>query len=230
MNVDLARIHFAVDEHLSLPVRPCHDRPGLPRRDPADDVVPRRRSRVQAPHQVLRHSACHQRRDRRRHRARAGVRVRDELVELLALRRRRVRSSARHGRARGVLPRVDVPGPLAVRLGSAAEAHPPRHDLARGVRWSPLGRVHHGGQLVDAASRRVRDRPHHEPAGAEQHRCGVHEPGVRVGIRARRARITRHRITRDARRVRVAPVATARRARSSALRRPPSWCWSPRSC
>ena len=48
------------------------------------------------------------------------------------------------------------------------------------------------------------------------------------GYAARRARITRHRITRDARRVRVAPPSPRRaRARSSALRRPPSSCWCP---
>ena len=47
MNVDLARLQFASTTHLPLPVRAGHDRPRLPRRDPADDVAPRRRSRVQ---------------------------------------------------------------------------------------------------------------------------------------------------------------------------------------
>ncbi len=180
--------------------------------------------------QVLRHAARDQRRDRCGDGARAGVRVRDELVELLAYRRRRVRCAARDGRARGVLPRVNVPRPLAVRLGSAAEADPPRHNLARRPWRCALGRVHHGGELMDAASGRVRDRPDHEPAGAEQHRRGVHEPGLRVGIPARRARVTRHRGARDARRVRHGiSVATAPRVRSSAPRRRPSSCWCRRS-
>ena len=38
--LDLARIQFALDEHLPLPVRAGHDRPGVPRRDPAHAVVP----------------------------------------------------------------------------------------------------------------------------------------------------------------------------------------------
>ena len=72
----------------------------------------------------------HQRRDRRRHRARAGVRVRHELVELLALCRRCVRRPARDGGLGCVLPRVDVPRPLALRMGSTVEARASHDDLA----------------------------------------------------------------------------------------------------
>ena len=54
---------------------------------------------VAAADALLRHAAVDQRRGRRRHRARAGVRVRDELVGVLALRRRRVRRAAGDGRA-----------------------------------------------------------------------------------------------------------------------------------
>ena len=77
-------------------------------------------------------------------------------------------------------------------------------DLARRVRGRALGRVHHGGELVDAAPGRLRDRPDDEPPGADQHRRVVHQPGVRVGIHARDLGVPRHRLGRDARRVRVA--------------------------
>ena len=59
-------------------------------------------------------------RPRRRHRARAGVPVRDELVELLALRRRHLRRAARDGGTGRVLRRVDVPRAVDLRLGPAA--------------------------------------------------------------------------------------------------------------
>ena len=40
-NVDLARVQFAFDDDLPLPVRADHDRVGVPDRDPADDLAPR---------------------------------------------------------------------------------------------------------------------------------------------------------------------------------------------
>ena len=50
--------------------------------------------------------------------------------ELLALRRRRLRRAAGDGGAGRVLPRVDVPRPVDLRLGPAAAAGPPGVDLA----------------------------------------------------------------------------------------------------
>ena len=37
------------------------------------------------------------------------------------------------------------------------------------VRHDALGRVHHGGQLLDAAPGRLRDQPRHRPAAAQRH-------------------------------------------------------------
>ena len=65
-------------------------------------------------------------RARRRHRDRAGVPVRDGVERVLALRRRRVRRAAGDRGAGRVLPRVDVPRAVDLRLGPAAAAHPPR--------------------------------------------------------------------------------------------------------
>ena len=44
-----------------------------------------------------------------------------------------------------------------------------------------VGGVHHGGQLLDAASGRLRDGQ--RQAAAERHLGAVHQPGVRVGVR-----------------------------------------------
>ena len=71
---------------------------------------------------LLRDPAADQRRRRRRHRARAGVRVRHELVGVVALCRRCVRRAAGDGGPGRVLPGVDVPRPVAVRLGPAGAA------------------------------------------------------------------------------------------------------------
>jgi cytochrome d ubiquinol oxidase subunit I len=59
--------------------------------------------------QLLRDAVPDQLRDRRRDRPRAGVRVRDELVGLLEVRRQRLRRAARDRGAGGVHARGDVP-------------------------------------------------------------------------------------------------------------------------
>ena len=122
---------LAVRDHddLSLLLRPGDDRAGVPGRDPPDGLVPHRQPRLQADDPLLRDAAADQRGHRRGHRAGPGVPVRDELVDLLALRRRRVRGAAGDGGDPRVLPRVDVPGAVAVRLGPAAQAGSPRVHL-----------------------------------------------------------------------------------------------------
>ena len=141
---------------------------------------------------------------------------------------------AGHGGAGCVLPGVHVPGALAVRLGQAAPAGAPGHDLAGLAGHRPVGGVHHGGQLLDAASRRLRDGQ--RQAAAERHLGRVHQPGVRVGIFEGAAGLAGHRRRGDAGRVGVAaaarrrprgvhPVGPARR--SSSWSRPScSPCWS----
>ena len=129
------------DEHLPLPIRAGHDRAGVPDRDPPDILVPVRKSRAAAADPFLRRLAADQRCRRRGDRAGAGIRVRDELVGLLALRRRRIRSAAGDGGVGGVLPRIDVPGSVAVRLEQAAQAVAPRVYLAGGDRIDAIGGV-----------------------------------------------------------------------------------------
>ncbi len=96
-------------------------------------------------------------RDGRRHRDRPGVPVRHELVRLLALRRRHLRRAARDGGPRRVLRRVDLPRPLDLRLGPAAEEDPPGDDLARRRLDRAVGLLHPRRELVDAAPGRLRD-------------------------------------------------------------------------
>ena len=83
-----------------------------------------------------------------------------------------------------------------------------------------VGDVHPDRQLVDAAPGRLQDQ---QPGpGRPQQRVGaVRQPDVRMGLRARAARIAGHRVPGDARGVRVVPAqGRARRARSTA---PPRW-------
>ena len=190
-------------EHLPLPVRAGDDRARLPRRPPADRLVPQREARVQAPDALLRHPAADQRRRRSRHRAGAGVRVRDELVGLLALRGRRVRRPAGDGGASRVLPGVHLPGAVAVRLGPAPKAGAPRLHLAGGRRDDALGDVHHGRQLVDAAPGGLHAQQP-RPARTERHRRAVHQPDVPVGLRPRDPRRADNRSAGDARGLRLA--------------------------
>ena len=70
--------------------------------------------------QVLRQALPDQLRHRRGHRHRAGVPVRHELERLLPLRRRHLRRPAGDRGAARVLPRVDLPRPVDLRLGPAA--------------------------------------------------------------------------------------------------------------
>ena len=94
---------------------------------------------LEAPHEVLGQALPHQLRDGRRHRHRPGVPVRHELVRVLALRGRRLRRAARDRGAPRLLPRVDLPRALDLRLGQAAEEGAPRRrsGSSRSARTSP---------------------------------------------------------------------------------------------
>ena len=69
---------------------------------------------------------------RRGHRPGTGVPVRAGLERVLAVRRRRVRLAAGDGGAARVLPRVDVPGPVDLRLGPDPEEGAPGHPVGGG--------------------------------------------------------------------------------------------------
>ena len=86
-------------------------------------------------------------------------------------------------------------------------------DLGRFAGHRPVGAVHHGGQLVDAASGRLHDGP--RQAAAERHLGAVHQPGVRVGVCEGAAGVAGHRRRRHAGGVGVAVAARARTGRCS---------------
>ncbi len=106
---------------------------------------------------LLRDAHAHQLRDRRRDGTRAGVPVRDELVDLLGVRGGRLRRPARDRGTCGVHARVDVPRSLDLRLGPPLEARAPRDDLDLRARLVALGVLHHRRELVDATAGRVDD-------------------------------------------------------------------------
>ena len=109
------------DVAVPLPVRPAHARACAARRGDADALVPRRRRGLAQADPLLRDVDADQLRDRCRDGARAGVPVRDELVDLLEVRGRRVRRAAGDRGARGVHAGVDVPRSLDLRLGPALD-------------------------------------------------------------------------------------------------------------
>ncbi len=180
-------------------------------------------------HQVLRQAPRRQLRARRRHRPRAGVPVRPELVRVLPLRRRRLRHPARARGTARVLPRVHVPRPVDLRLGPPPQGRPPRRHLDRRDRH-PAQRVRHPRrELVDAAPRRVRDR--RRPRQAHRLRRRAHQRHRDLGRAPYGCRVLRHRGSSGRGHLVLAPGAQERgsrtrsaRARSSA---PPS-CSSPR--
>ena len=109
---------------------------------------------------------------------------------------------------RGFLPGVDVPRAVAVRLGQAAAPDPPADDLGGLVRQRAVGGVHHGGELVDAASRRLHDGQWQTPA--ERRLGAADQPGVRMGILEGPAGVAGHRRGRDAGGLRMAAAARRR--------------------
>ena len=110
------------DVDLPLPVRAAHARAGAAGGDHADALAPHRRRRLAAADAVLRHAAADQLRDRGRDRPGAGVPVRDELVGVLELRRRRVRRAAGDRGPGRVHARGDLPRAVDLRLEPALAA------------------------------------------------------------------------------------------------------------
>ena len=158
------------DLALPLPVRAADAWARAARRDHADALAPVGRRGLAPADALLRDAAPDQLRDRGRDRARPGVRVRDELVGVLEVRRQRLRRAARDRGPRGVHARVDVPRPLDLRLEPALAARPSGDDLDRRARQLAVGLLHPRRQLVDAAPGRLQDR---ERRGAADERLGA---------------------------------------------------------
>ncbi len=104
------------------------------------------------------------------------------------------------GGARRLLPRVDVPRAVALRLGQAVPPRAPGRHLGGGPGRRAVGGVHHGGELVDAAPGRLHDEPDHGQTAAQQHLGRDDEPGLPARLPARPARLADHGVGRHARR------------------------------
>ncbi|CAA9275922.1 MAG: Cytochrome bd terminal oxidase subunit I, partial [uncultured Blastococcus sp.] len=187
---------LAVRDHhrLPLPAGPADDRPGHPGRRHAHHVGAHRQARVAADDPVLGPRLPDQLRARRRDRPGAGVPVRPGLERVLAVRRRRLRLAAGPGGAAGVLPGVDVPGPVDLRLGPHPEEGAPGDVVGRGHRLDRQRVLHHRGELLDAAPGRRRHRRRDRPPAAgrlprradQQHRAGRLQPRDRRRAHGRR--------------------------------------------
>ena len=183
---------------LPLPVRAADARPGAARRDHADEVAPQRGRAVAQAHALLRDALPDQLRDRRRHRPGSGVRVRDELVGLLEVRRQRVRRAARNRGPRRLHARGDIPRALDLRVEPPLAARPSGDDLDRGGRHLDVRLLHPHRQLVHAGPAGLQGRERRGPAderlGAADHevvalRLHAHDP--RRADRRRRGRLRR---------------------------------------
>ena len=117
------------DRDVPLHLRAADARHGVDAGHHGDGLRDDREDDLPGHDQVLGQALRHQLRPRRHDRPHDGVPVRDQLVVLLALRRRHLRRAARHRGPDGVLPRVDVHRPLLLRLG------PP--VAGAGTSWSP---------------------------------------------------------------------------------------------
>ena len=93
------------------------------------------------------------------------------------LRRRHLRCAAGHRGAARVLPRVDVPRAVDLRVGPAAEEGAPRHDLDRGQRHPPLRLLHPRCELVHAEPGRLHVQRGHGARRAHRLHRRAHQQG-----------------------------------------------------
>src|SRR5207248_6741269 len=119
-----------------------------------------------------------------------------------------LRRAARYRGARGVLPRVDVPRSLDLRLEPTLAASSPCDALDCRSRHLALRLLHPRRQLVDAAPGRLQDR---QRRGAPDERLGAPVERVRSPrVPAYDPRRADLRLDRDARRVLLALPARPR--------------------
>ena len=179
---------MAVRHHdrLPLPVRPHHDRALGPR-----GRLPHRVDQEAQPgdapaDEVLRQALHDQLRPGPGHRHRPGVPVRDELVRLQPLRRGHLRRPAGHRGPARVLPRVDLPRPVDLRLGPHPGEAPCQLHVGGPHRHPALGVLHPRRQLVHAEPGRLPLQPGVRPRGADRLHGRDDQQGAAGHLPARR--------------------------------------------
>ena len=139
---------------------------------------------------------------------------------VLEVRRQRLRRAARDRGPRGVLPRVDVPRPLDLRLEPALAAAAPGDALDRRARHVDVGLLHPRRQLVDAGPGRLQDRRTARPQLTSVWAAALERLGA-VGVRPHDLRRADRRRGRRLRRLLLAlrprpqPSSCSSRPRSS---------------
>ena len=130
----------------------------------------------------------HQLRAWRRHRPDHGVRVRNQLVLLLPLRRRHLRRAAGDRGPDGLLPGSHLRRPDVLRLGEAVQAGPPVRDLHGRAGLQPLGPMDPDRQRLDAEPSRRGLQSRHHAHGGDQLPRGAVQPGRPGQVRPHRQR------------------------------------------
>ena len=161
--------------------------------------------------QVLRQALHDQLRPRPGDRHRPGVPVRHELVGLQPLRRRHLRGAAGHRGAAGVLPRVDLPRAVDLRLGSHPGEAARRLHVDRPRRHPAVGLLHPGRQLVHAEPGRLPLQPRDQPRRAHRLRGRADQQGPARDVPPRGHRGLHGRRRHGDGRVALAPAPARRR-------------------
>ena len=200
---------MAVRHHhrLSLPLRADHHRPVGDRRRLPQRLGAHPQAGVPPAHQVAGQAVHHQLRPRSRHRHRPGVPVRDELVGLLAVRRRHLRRPAGVRGAAGVLPRVDLPRPVDLRLGPDPREAARVDHVDRAHRHRAVGVLHPRRELVHAEPRRLPVQPRVGARRDGRLRRGAGQQGPARDLPARHPQLLHDRRRRRRRRGAVALAA-----------------------
>ena len=187
-------VALAVCRHgaLSLPVRPAHARPDLAPGHHGERLCHDRQRDLPGHDEVLGQALRDQLRARRHHRADHGVRVRDQLVLLLALCRRRVRRAAGDRGPDGLLPGIDLHRPFLPWLGQAQQAAAPRRHLPDRARLEPVGAVDPRRQWLDAEPGRLGVLARDDAHGDAILRRGGPQPGRPGEVRPHRRRRLRY--------------------------------------
>ena len=183
-----------LDRPLSLPVRAADARLGLHAGDHGERLCDDQPADLADHHALLGDPVRHQLRARRRHRPDHGVRVRHQLVLLLALCRRRLRRAAGHRGPDGLLPRSHLRRRHVLRLGKVVQAHAPAHHRHGGAGLQPVGPVDPDRQRLDAESGGVGLQPPDHAHGSGRLRRGAAQSGGPGQVRAHGQRRLCHRL------------------------------------
>ena len=173
--------------HLPLPVSPAHNGAGAADRGAENARHPHRQRALQPVGALLGQDFRHQLRPRRGDRHPHGIPIRHQLGALLALRRRRDRPNAGHGRRIRLLFGIRVSRFVPLRREAAEQVGTLDCRPAGSARLVDLGILHHRHRRLDAAPGGLFHRAERQRTAPELLGPGAEPVGV-VAVRAQHER------------------------------------------